>query len=295
MKLTPGKFFAIVFWLFKLGRKDPLLPFTLLMLGAAWYGYEWRVARPAMAYLGVPEAQHWQEPRHWFRVLRNDDFMIGYSDLLGNPLWVEYKIRAIPADAPYYQRPQRFTRDWRTLNPVDHDDYLRSGYDRGHLAPNHVISRLYGRHAQLDTFLMSNISPQRPKLNQKLWQRLEQVEADHFTRLGKEVWVVAGPVFDGGTERLKSAWTVEIPDAFYKIYALPNASGAPKLLAFLMPQRVKGSEPLTRFVTSVDNIERLTGLDFFKDLDDDVENRLEAAADASAWQLQKVAKLPAKY
>lgn len=281
--------------LFKWSKRDPLVAIVLLLAGAGWYAYEYKVARPAMSFQGVPESQDWRQPMTWFRVLRNDAFMLGYSDLRGNPLWVVYNIHPVAADAAHYKRPQRFSEDWRTINRVSHDDYLKSGYDRGHMAPNYAISRLYGKQAQLDTFLMSNITPQRPKLNQKLWQRLEQAEIDYFTRLGKEVWVITGPVFDGDTERLKNAWNVEAPDAFYKIYALPNASGTPKVLAFLMPQNVKGYEPLDRFVTTVDHIEALTGLDFFKDLDDSLENRLEREINDSDWKLKAIARLPARY
>ena len=290
------KIFTFVpLWLLKLCLKDPLILVTTIILGGCWYTYELKVARPAMAYQGVPTIQDWQHPEHWFRILRNPSFMLGYSDLRGNPLWVVYNIRSIARDAPFYKRPRHFARDWRTLNPVSQKDFRNSGYDRGHLAPNYAISRLYGKHAQRDTFLMSNIVPQKPKLNQKLWQRLEQVEIDHFTRLGREVWVVTGPVFEASREHLNYAWYIEVPDAFYKIYALPSSSGPPKLLAFLIPQNVKGNEPLTRYLTTVDKIERATGLDFFPDLDDGLENRLESAIDPVPWRLNKVARLPARY
>ncbi|MGR9115110.1 MAG: DNA/RNA non-specific endonuclease [Gammaproteobacteria bacterium] len=286
---------TLLVWLTKLCFKDPLIAVAALALGGCWYTYEQKVARPVMAYQGVPAIQNWQQPKHWFRILRNPAFMVGYSDLRGNPLWVVYKIKAIDANASHYKRPRNFTRDWRTLNPVNHGDFRNSGYDRGHLAPNYAISRLYGRQAQYDTFLMSNISPQKPRLNQKLWQRLEQAEIDYFTRLGQEIWVVTGPIFQGSTERLQTAWNIEIPDAFYKIYALPGPSKAPKLLAFLIPQNVKGNEPFSRYLTTVDRIEQLTGLDFFPDLADPLENRLEATIDPGPWKLNKVAHLSARY
>lgn len=248
-----------------------------------------------MSFKGVPQIQNWQQPMHWFRTLRNQGFMVGYSDLRGNPLWAVYKLKPINQAADYFKRPQSFTTDWRTLNPAKHMDYKNSGFDRGHLAPNYAISRLYGREAQLDTFLMSNVSPQKPKLNQKLWQRLEQVEIDHFTRLNKEIWVITGPVFKGRTERLKFGWNIEIPDAFYKIFAYETESGAIKILAFLMPQTVKGDEALTRFLTTVDKIEQLTGLNFFSDLNDKLENKLEATVRTSGWKLNSVAHLSARY
>lgn len=268
---------------------------TALIFAAGWYTYEIKVARPALAFQGVPQTQNWQQPFHWFRTLRNDAFMLGYSDLRGNPLWVSYKVNTVTPRAKHLSRPQHFSKDWRTLNPVTHEDYLHSGYDRGHMAPNYAISRLYGKQAQLDTFLMSNITPQRPKLNQKLWQRLEDVEINHFTHLGKDLWVYTGPIFKGKSKRLNNAWNVEIPDAFYKIYARPTPYNTPKILAFLMPQTVKGNEPLTRFLTTVDNIEKLTGLDFFADLEDPIENKLESTIASTSWKLKNIARLPARY
>ncbi len=287
--------FLFISWTFNLCRKSPRITCTVLIFAAGWYAYEVKVARPALSFQGIPQTQNWQQPFHWFRTLRNDAFMLGYSDLRGNPLWVSYKINPVSPKAKRLSRPQRFTKDWRTINPVTHDDYLKSGYDRGHMAPNYAISRLYGKQAQLDSFLMSNITPQRPHLNRKLWQRLEEVEINHFAHLGKELWVFTGPIFKGKTKRLKNAWNVEIPNAFYKIYALPRATGKPKLLAFLMPQKVKGNEPLTQFLTTVDTIEKLTGLDFFADLDDAIENQLEAKIEPASWQLKKVARLPSRY
>ena len=62
-----------------------------------------------------------------------------------------------------------------------------------------------------------------------------------------------------------------------------------------MPQTVKGNEPLTRFLTTVDNIEKLTGLDFFADLEDPIENKLESTIASTSWKLKNIARLPARY
>jgi endonuclease G len=104
--------------------------------------------------------------------------------------------------------------------------------------------------------------------------------------------VITGPVFSGMVERLSSDWTVEIPDAFYKIYITEAAPGKPPIaLAFLIPQTVNGKEPLAQFVTSIDNIEAQTGLDFFAQLDDRTEAALEAAVKPQPWNFQAVSKL----
>jgi endonuclease G len=282
--------------LFRIGRKHPALLLLIIALGAGGYAYEVKIARPALLFQGAPRAHDAANYETWFRILRNDGFILGYSDLRGNPLWVEYALTPLPENEPSLKRPNRFETDWRSINRVSHDSYQQSGYDRGHMAPNYAISRLYGKEGQVDSFLMTNISPQKSKLNQRVWQRLEEVEIQHFAKRFGKVWVITGPVFNGTIERLKSDWTVEIPDAFYKIYiAKPNPNTHPIALGFVIPQTVKGKEPLMQFVTSVDHIEAQTGLDFFPELDDKVEDAVEAKVDPSIWNLPALSKLPPRY
>lgn len=282
--------------IFKLVLRYPSLLLVVIAIGLTGYFYEVRIARPPLLYQGEPRPISAKNMNTWFRVLRNQGFIVGYSDLRGNPLWVEYVLTQPKASQASLKRPSRFETDWRSINRVSHDSYKLSGYNRGHMAPNYAISRLYGRTAQLDSFLMTNISPQKSKLNQRVWERLEEVEIDYFTKIFGKVWVITGPVFSGTVERLSSAWTVEIPDAFYKIYiteAKPNAS--PVALGLVVPQTVNGKESLAQFVTSIDAIEAQTGLDFFADLNDDIEARLEAAIDPLPWNLQAVSNLPSRY
>lgn len=133
---------------------------SITAIAGSWYSYEVYYARPAMVYMGIPEAHNKWQPITWTRIFRNYGFIVGYSDLRGNPLWVSYQIHPIPENTPSYKRPPRFRSDWRNLNLITHDTYTHSGYDRGHMAPNYAISHLYGQKGQLDTFLMTNITPQ---------------------------------------------------------------------------------------------------------------------------------------
>jgi endonuclease G len=66
-------------------------------------------------------------------------------------------------------------------------------------------------------------------------------------------------------------------------------------LAFIVPQTIRGNESLSQFVTSIDTIEAQTGLDFFSDLDDVIEDRLEASVEPQAWDLQAVSNAPYRY
>ena len=267
---------------------------TLLLCG---YGYEMLVARPALMYQGEPKAISALNTNTWFRVLRNNGFIVGYSDLRGNPLWVEYALTPVTDNAPHLKRPSRFQTDWRGLNRVSHDDYTKSGFDRGHNAPNHAMSTLYGKYGQADSFLMTNISPQRPKLNQQIWQRLEEAELSFFAKNFGKVWVITGPIFGNNSERISSSlWHIDIPKAFYKIYITEESDSKPAFaLAFIMPQTVTGKEPLSQFVTTIDTVEAQTGLDFLSNFDDKTENHLEGTIETVPWNLNAINKIPSRY
>ena len=273
--------YRIILLMIKLTIKHPSMLLFFLLFPIGWYSYEVFIARPALSFQGVPQAQSWLQPSTWTRNLRSEAFLVGYSDIRGNPLWVSYKIKAIPQKAKRLKRPSKFELDWRSINKVTHKDYTHSGYDRGHMAPNYAISRLFGKQAQLETFVMTNITPQKPKLNRGLWKKLEMLEIKKFTQLANNVWVTTGTLFTGEKHYLKNADNVEIPDAFYKIYAIQLEKETPRLLAFLIPQNTKKTDKLEDFIVSVDKIEALTGLDFFHELDDTIETPLEAEINLS--------------
>ncbi|HWP00528.1 MAG TPA: DNA/RNA non-specific endonuclease [Methylococcus sp.] len=281
-------------WL-RLLYQNPHALALVLISGLTWYGYEVFHARPQMAFLGVPRAIDWKQPLTWTHILRNHGFMVGYSELRGNPLWVTFTLRPVPPTPLSHPRPRGFQTDWRNLTRIRPEDYSQSHYDRGHMAPNHAMDLLFGRPAQWDSFLMTNVTPQKPNLNRKLWERLEEIELDRFTRLFGAVWVLTGPLFDAHREYLRTSRRVEIPDAFFRIYAAPRDSGAPRFLAFVVPQEVEGNEPLDRFLSSIDRIEALSGFDFFHELDDRAERELEAEIQPAPWRVHEFARLPGRY
>ncbi|SIN68176.1 endonuclease G [Sulfurivirga caldicuralii] len=284
---------GLVGWL--LGSRRRMLGALLLATvgGSGWYAHEVYVARPQMAWMGVPQETRRDLSHLTAHVLRNPGFMLSYSEWKGSPLWVTYKLFRPEKPHPVGKRPP-FRPDWRTLRHVTSDDYTGSGYDRGHMAPNYAIALLYGRRAQEATFLMSNIAPQCHRLNSKWWQRLESAAIDHFTRHFREIWVVTGPVWDEKPRYLKRAW-IDIPDAFYKIFVGIDIAGRPHALAFMVPQTVRGFEPLSKYLTTIDAIEARTGLDFFWRLPDAQEARLEREAATGAFHLRAVDRLPSRY
>ncbi|MDX1496385.1 MAG: DNA/RNA non-specific endonuclease [Salinisphaeraceae bacterium] len=272
-------------------RLGPLIFLLSLILGGLWYVNELRLSQDAV-YAGLPRQDNWSNPSNWVHVIRNPGFVVGYSEIRRNPLWVAYRAKPVEKKR-FMPRPDYFLTDYRSLVRVSQADYSRSGYDRGHLAPNYLISQIYGREAQLATFRMTNIVPQRPRLNRELWQRIEEVEADFFARWFRELWVITGPVFDDKRQFLASG--VEVPDGFYKIMLDIDRAGNPRVIAFLVPQQVRGDAPLDQLVVTVDQLESITGFDFFPDMASGIEAKLEASKPDHHWKLAQVGRMPSRY
>ena len=227
-------------------------------------------------YGGLPNTAGYGHP---IVVLTNIGYLSGYCEARRNPAWVSFSISSITVSSTA-KRPSKFFTDTRTTSRVAHQDYSNSGYDRGHMAPNYAIATRYGHEAQRETLLMSNISPQAPDLNRIWWRVLEENEANDFAVRLERVWVVTGPVFAGEAKKLASG--VDVPGAFYRII-LDEENGQPRVLAFIAPQTVTGHEPLAQFFTSVREIERQTGLDFYPELPKEVQDRMESARAEQLW------------
>jgi len=131
-------------------------------------------------------------------------------------------------------------------------------------------------------FLTSNISPQNHDFNAGIWNRLEQ-KIRYWAKKYDGVFVVTGGVLKGNLKTIGEE-DVAVPNQFYKII-LDNNNGKAKVIAFLFPHQ-ESNQPLYKFVTSVDHVETLTGIDFFPELDDEVENKIEALSDYKIWSLK---------
>lgn len=277
----------------KISKQVVFVLIIFSLFSAAWYFYETKIARPAMIYMGVPHETSGHAKHLFNHTLRNQAYMVGYSESLKNPLWVSYKITQ---DRNRFGKRPRFKPDWRSPFSVMPDDFRGSGYDRGHMAPNFVIGSRHGRSAQVETFLMTNISPKKGNLNRKSWQRLEEIAANHFSNKIPEFWVITGPIFDDSPKTIKDT-SIAIPKAFYKIFIVPAKlrENYPKVLAMVFPQDAHPNASLLKFVSNVDKVEKLTGLDFFWELPDGIENKIEKTKNYQAWRLREVASLKNRY
>lgn len=214
------------------------------------------------------------------QLLRNPGYLIGYSDALRSPVWAAYRAGGAERQRPG-PRPERFAVDSRTMARVQPADYARSGYDRGHLAPNLALALWHGAEAQRQSFLMSNVVPQRPTLNAGAWRRMEERMARNYPARFEEVWIICGPVHTAPPARLRPGG-VAIPDSFFLI-VLDETDGRWRAQAFLVPQETDGTESWEHFLTTIDAIERRVGFDFLAALPDAIEGPLEAAVAGRPW------------
>ena len=139
--------------------------------------------------------------------------------------------------------------------------------------------RKFSVDAYNETFLTSNISPQKFDFNAGIWNRLEQ-KVRYWAGKERQLYVITGGVLDKDMTTIGRD-KVAVPKFYYKIlldYSEPEI----KAIAFLVPHQ-ESKRPLYEFVVSIDSIEQLTSLDFFPALPDALENNLEASSNYKNW------------
>ncbi len=249
---------------------------------------------PLFTIHGVPKNQYKEDN---LTLLINHGYCMGFSTLYNQPRWVAYQVSKSTRDTDYDRFPF-FADDYRLdkANRIGSETF-GNGYDLGHLAPNEAINRQYGKLAQMETFLVSNLSPQKSGLNQGVWAKLEAEILNKYPMAleGKNkkahLWVIVGPVFPEKPEYIirPNGTKVAVPEAFFCILARPrrypfDTPGNAEYLAFLFPQDTERNEKIDlKFVTTINEIEKKTGINFFPELTKTMEGRIENAAGTELW------------
>ena len=211
------------------------------------------------------------------QIVHHEGYSLSYSEPHEQAEWVAYELKKSHLSNTNFKRPY-FEVDKSVKTKAAHwRSYKNSGYDRGHLCP--AGDRKYSQFTHDETFLTSNISPQKHEFNAGVWNRLEQ-KVRYWANRNDGVFVVTGGILQNNLKTIGDD-KVSVPNKFYKII-LDNNNGKTKVLAFLLPHK-DSKQPLYEFVTSVDTIENLTGIDFFSELNDDIENKIEASSSYKAW------------
>jgi len=211
------------------------------------------------------------------QVIHHDGYSLSYHETYEQAEWVAYELKASHITSTNFKRPFFDIDDAVKTKAAHWKNYKKSGYTRGHLCP--AADRKYSKEAHDETFLTSNISPQTSEFNGGVWNRLEQ-KVRYWAEKNDGIFVVTGGILRRNLNTIGDE-EVAIPKHFYKII-LDYNNGDPKMLAFLMAHE-DSKKPLYQFVVTTDKIEQLTNIDFFPQLDDNVENKLEGSANYKNW------------
>ncbi|MEY8766245.1 MULTISPECIES: DNA/RNA non-specific endonuclease [Francisella] len=196
--------------------------------------------------------------------LCRDGYVVGYNYQTKEASWVAFKLTRSKV-ANKLKRDDKFKEDGDIpfVYRATLDDYYRSGYDRGHLAS--YASMDFSKKSADESFLLSNMSPQKAGLNRQGWERLETDERI-WANMYDSIYVYTGPIY----KKQKIHKTIgdnkiAVPDYFFKIIYVPSKNQA---IAFVMPNARVEKTKIANYRVSIKDIEQRTGLYFLTNIQD---------------------------
>lgn len=209
--------------------------------------------------------------------IKHQAYELYYVNEAEEAAWVAYTLTDEHLNGPYHRSNNFETDPLVKQGSADNLDYAHSGFDRGHLAPAADFS--WSSSAMQESFYYSNMTPQDPSFNRGKWKDLEEQVRD-WAALYHYVTVITGPVLTTASGSIGHDHVL-VPKQYYKII-LSSENGNPKAIGFLMENHALHSK-LTSYATSIDNIEKISGLNFFEGLSDSLENKIESTVNIQQW------------
>lgn len=203
--------------------------------------------------------------------------VLSYNNSNGTANWISW--RTIRADLGNSIPRPDFSPDPRLpdgFRRIQYFDYSGSGFNRGHLVPS--ADRFANKRLNEETFLMTNIVPQTPALNQGPWERLESYARSQAWK-GLDVYQIAGVYGELRVLRNK----VTVPTNCWKVIAIvprgrkiDDLDRRMRIIAVDMPNSFDIEEqPWERYKTTIRVIEERTGIDLLSHLSREVQDRIE--------------------
>lgn len=204
-----------------------------------------------------------------------EGYAMAYSYELKAALWVSYSLDRQVGEGVERQDDFRKNDDIPEKYATTPEDYEEPVYDMGHLANSESIDTSVN--ANSETFLMSNMTPQLPGHNRAIWKGLEIRERKWANNFGN-VTVIAGAIYTVGYKTIGNG--VPVPSYYWKIIFRPDQNEA---IAFIIPHKKLSTKYLDDYIVSVDSLEETTGFDFFSNLPDEIENKIESIKYEKQW------------
>ncbi|MBO4475845.1 MAG: DNA/RNA non-specific endonuclease [Bacteroidales bacterium] len=218
------------------------------------------------------------------RTVQHGAYVTSYNTTTLIPNWVAYEITAEEAAVRRERSDTQFKMDpaLRGVTQAMREDYSGSGWTKGHMMP--AADAAFNTTAMEETFYFTNVCPQNETLNAGDWQYLEKRVRSWAKRYGS-VWVVTGPIIGKNKYGTIGERDVVIPDSFYKALLVRREDGSYSSIAFVMDNDDE-RYLLKDCCMSVDELEAITGYDFFPALDDRIEEKVESKVKKSDWGIK---------
>lgn len=165
------------------------------------------------------------------------------------------------------KEPRQHLSDWTREYNMSH----------GHMCP--AGDNKWDKAAMNQSFLLTNMCPQDEKLNGGGWKKLEE-KCRIWANLYGIIYIVAGPVFNEPITRTLGDGKIAVPDTFFKVVLC--LEGTPKAIGFLY-RNDSSNQSMKDCVCSVDDIEEISGFDFFYSLPNDIEDAVESDSNLEKW------------
>lgn len=212
------------------------------------------------------------------QLLQRTGYIVSYNKDTKLPNWVAWHLTPDRISGPAKRSGIDFEPDLDVPAPRAEDsDYYGSGYDRGHMCP--AADNKFSKKAMEESFLFTNMCPQNSNLNRGDWNEMEMACRDWAQKYGS-VYVVCGPILYKGKHKTIGKNRVVVPEAFFKVVLRTGEN--PNAIGFIY-KNTEGNRPKGDYVNTVDEVERITGIDFFPSLPDNIEDKIEAKADIADW------------
>ncbi len=209
-----------------------------------------------------------------------EGFTVAFNADRHQPNYVVWTLTPEHTDGPFSRKEAGvdFMPDPDVKGCATLADYRRSGFDRGHMAP--AADNKWSKRAMKDCHYLTNICPQDNRLNSGAWATVEKNVRKWVGRHGTLV-IAAGPVLSDRLTRTIGPSEVPVPERFFKVILAPEAN-PPMGIGFIMPNSfVDGGAQST--AVSIDQVEAITGFDFFHALPDSIEARAERQNSLRKW------------
>ena len=227
---------------------------------------------PVNSHLEIPGLKHGE------KVITHTGYSFSYNEEHEQANWIAYELTAEETQKAF-ERTNKFIPDPSvTTGSAEDDDYRGSGYDRGHLAP--AADMGWSQKSMEESFYFSNMSPQVPSFNRGIWKKLEE-QVRIWGRLYDGIYIVTGPVLTSILPKIGPNG-VSVPELYYKAI-LDYNNGRMEGIGFLLPNAAS-SENLQHFAVSIDQLEQITGIDFFSHLTDADEKVIEQKLCVPCWE-----------